>query len=101
MPRCSNRAPSFGAAPTRRNRVSGLLAGSFTIDTHVWLQMSPYFTNLSNSAEPPTPPPLLCTSLILEDEPVARRVIREEWECQGVELVGGAEKERERLYVAD
>src|SRR3982751_1472078 len=48
MPRCSNRAPSFGAAPTRRNRVSGMLAGSFTIDTHVWLQMSLYFTNLSS-----------------------------------------------------
>src|SRR3982750_4225764 len=60
MPRCSNRAPSFGAAPTCRNRVSGMLAGSFTIDTHVWLQMSLYFTNLSRLAEPH--PPCLYTS---------------------------------------
>src|SRR4051812_33497482 len=28
-----------------------MLAGSFTIDTHVWLQMSPYFTSLSRSEE--------------------------------------------------
>jgi len=37
-----------------------MLAGSFTIDTHVWLQMSLYFTNLSRMAQPH--PPRLYTS---------------------------------------